>query len=95
MDAAEGSARRVEQGGEQRGREETRLRSKGREESQARVRAGWGNGARHGSARLSPWHADGSPWHARREGVPRGEAEKHREQPGTGRGESTARGRRP
>jgi len=33
------------------------LRSKGREEGQARAQAGWGIGARHGSARLSPWHA--------------------------------------
>ena len=51
LDAAEGSARRVEQGGEQRGREETRLRSKGREESQARARAGWGKMV-HGTGRL-------------------------------------------
>ena len=71
------------------------MRSKGREESQARARAGWGIDARQGSARSSPWHADGSPRRARREGVPRGEAEKHRDQLGTGRGESTARGRRP
>ena len=76
LDAAEGSARRVEQGGEQRGREETRLRSKGREKSQARARAGWGKGARHCSARSSPWHADGSPRRACKEMAPRGEAER-------------------
>ena len=76
--AADGSARRVEQGGEQRGREETRLRSKGRGKSQARARAGWGKGARHCSARSSPWHADGSSRRACKEMAPRGEAERLR-----------------
>jgi len=96
LDAAEGSARRVEQGGEQRGREETRLRSKGREESQARARAGWGKMV-HDTGRLV--RRRGTPtavlgvrarrW--RRVERPRGFAE----EPRTGHGESTARGRRP
>ena len=60
------------------------MRSKGREESQARARAGWGIGARHCSARSSPWHADGSPRRAYKEMAPRGEAERLQENQGWG-----------
>ena len=73
------------------------MRSKGREESQARARAGWGIGARHCSARSSPWHADGSPRRACKEMAPRGD-EKLQEGPGRSgwwHGEGAARGRRP
>ena len=73
------------------------MRSKGREESQARARAGWGKGARHCSARSSPWHADGSPRRACKEMAPRGD-EKLQEGPGRSgwwHGEGAARGHRP
>ena len=72
------------------------MRSKGREESQARARAGWGKMV-HGTARLV--RRRGTPtavlgvrarrW--RRVERPRDFAE----EPKTGREESTARGRRP
>ena len=60
-------------------------------------RAGEKNGARHWSARSSPWHADGSPRRACKEMAPRGD-EKLQEGPGRSgwwHGEGAARGHRP
>ena len=56
----------------------------GREESRAEGASELQSGARHGSARSSPWHVDGHPRRACREMAPRGEAEKLREKPGRG-----------
>ena len=58
--------------------------AKGREESRAEGASEQRSGARHGSARSSPWHVDGHPRRACREMAPRGEAEKLRENQGRG-----------
>ena len=63
--------------------------AKGREESTAEGASERGIGARHGSARSSPWRIDDRPRRACREMVPRGEAERLREN--QGRGAASAR----
>ena len=71
--------------------------AKGRKESTAEGASERGIGARHGSTRSSPWRIDGRSRRACREMVPRGGAERLRENQGWGRAgarRGSARGRR-
>ena len=65
------------------------MRSKRKGGEHGRGASERGIGTRHGSARSSPWRVDDHPRRACREMVPRGEAERLREN--QGRGAASAR----